>query len=133
MSVKVSYLQTIQNVINRLANNSFVIKGWTVTLVAAMIAITAKDIALNKRYVLFACLPALLFWILDAFYLSQERRYKKLFDHARKLSDGEVDFALDTKPFKCRENSWVWAVFSTTLVIFYGTILATLFLVYYLL
>ena len=35
---KIRYLELIQNVITRMANNSFMLKGWAITLVAAIFA-----------------------------------------------------------------------------------------------
>lgn len=130
MSVKISYLQSIQAVIARLANNSFLIKGWTVTLVAALIAITGKDIVQNKKYILFGLLPALFFWFLDGYYLSLERRFKEMYDHARKLDENEIDFSMDSTLYKSRKTQWATAVFSNTLLMFYVAILATICLVY---
>ena len=37
MENKIKYLEMIQSVINRMANNSFCLKGWTVTLVSGFI------------------------------------------------------------------------------------------------
>ena len=37
------YLEFIQQTITRMANNSFLLKGWTVTLSAAIFALAAKD------------------------------------------------------------------------------------------
>ena len=39
MESKIAYLQMIQAVIARMAGNSFLIKGWSVTLVAALFAL----------------------------------------------------------------------------------------------
>lgn len=131
MNIKVSYLQLIQNVITRLANNSFLIKGWTITLLAALIALTAKDTSANKKYVLFALIPALLFWFLDGYYLSLERRFKEMFDRAREISESEIDFSLNSRKFKSRKTSWPVAVFSHTLLMFYGAILLTIGFIFF--
>ena len=40
---KVSHLEMIQGVINRMAGNSFALKGWAVTLVAGIFALSSKD------------------------------------------------------------------------------------------
>ena len=52
MSDKLKHLEFIQGVINRMGQNSFLIKGWTVTLVAALFALAAKDS--NQKFVLVA-------------------------------------------------------------------------------
>lgn len=125
MNEKLFYLQSIQNVITRLANNSFIIKGWTITLIAAMFAITGKDIVTNKNLVLFGCFPAFFFWLLDGYYLSLERRFKKLYD-ATRLPDGEINFSLEIKQYK---SSIGKAIFSLPLLIFYGALIITIILI----
>ncbi len=130
MNTRVSYLKLIQNVISRFANNSFIIKGWTITLVAALIAIIGKDVMTDKIFLLFICIPAFLFWFLDGYYLSLERRNRNLYEHARKLTEEEIDFSLDTKPYKSPDSRWINAVFSKTLLLYYGAILIALILLF---
>jgi hypothetical protein len=42
-----------------MSNHSFLLKGWGVTLVAALFALAAKDA--NAKYILIAFLPILIF------------------------------------------------------------------------
>lgn len=75
MDNKHKHLEFLQGAINRMASNLFLLKGWTITLIAALFALSAKDA--NKAYVLIAYFPALLFWVLDGYFLSQERRFSR--------------------------------------------------------
>ena len=59
-------IDIIQDIINRMAFNSFLIKGWTVTLVS--VALLLKG---NTYQVLIAFIPLLAFWYLDAYFLWQ--------------------------------------------------------------
>ena len=43
MENKLRHLEMIQNIISRMANNSFLLKGWTVTLVAGIFTISSKE------------------------------------------------------------------------------------------
>lgn len=43
MENKTTHLQFIQEVIKRLASNSFLVKGWSVTLVSALFVLSSKD------------------------------------------------------------------------------------------
>ena len=43
MDKKIKHLEMIQGVINRMASNSFLLKGWTVVLVSALFALAAND------------------------------------------------------------------------------------------
>lgn len=105
-----------------MASNLFLLKGWTITLIAALFALSAKDA--NKAYVLIAYFPALLFWVLDGYFLSQERRFRALYDHVRKLDENQIDFSMDTAPFKNEwRNTWLGAMLSKTLVTYYGALL----------
>jgi hypothetical protein len=126
MEDKVAYLQMIQSVINRMGANSFLLKGWTVTLVSALFALAAKDA--NQTFIMVAFFPAIIFWILDGYFLSQERLYRALYDHARTAAS-PVDFSLNTSPFKNSWNSWPNATFSRTLIIFYSSILVIILIV----
>jgi hypothetical protein len=75
------HLKMIQGVINRLAGNSFSIKGWSLTLVAAIIAFAAgKDAGLfTVLFALAAAIPVVFFWGLDAYYLNLERKFRRLY------------------------------------------------------
>ena len=96
MENKVAHLEMIQRVITRMASNSFLIKRWSVTLVAALFALTAVN--MNVLFTCLAFFPIFMFWALDAYFLRQERLFGKLYDHVR-LSDW-IDFSMDTRPFE---------------------------------
>ncbi|HEX4053866.1 MAG TPA: hypothetical protein VHX86_06345 [Tepidisphaeraceae bacterium] len=112
---KRKHLEFIQNVITRMSTNSFLIKGWTVALVSALFALAAKDS--DPRYVLVSYFAIPVFWLLDGFYLSQERQYRKLYDAARAAA--ATDFSMDASSFAVGRDAWLAAVFSTTLHLLY--------------
>lgn len=74
----IAHLPLVQGVVNRMGNNSFLIKGWTVTLVAAIFALAAAES--NQRFIFVALFPSLVFWYLDAYYLKQEKLYRELYN-----------------------------------------------------
>jgi hypothetical protein len=129
---KLKHLEFIQQAINRMASNLFLLKGWTVTLIAAMFALAAKES--RDLYFLLAYFPTLMFWLLDGFFLSQERRFRSLYDHVRKLDESAIDFSMDTQPFKETppRNRWSRALVSPTLLIYYGILLVAMSLVWWL-
>lgn len=117
--------------VNRMASNLFLLKGWTVTLIAALFALAAKDA--KPAYALIAYIPAFMFWLLDAYFLSQERRFRSLYDHVRVLEENQIDFSMNTEPFKKEPRNLFWhAFFSLTLRLYYGALIATMLLVMYL-
>jgi hypothetical protein len=72
------HLDMLQAVITRLAGNSFILKGWSATLVTGLFALSAKET--NAWYLAVALLPAVTFWLLDTYYLRQERLFRRLFE-----------------------------------------------------
>lgn len=90
-----SYLEMVQGVITRMGQNSFNAKTWSVTLMGAVLAFA--DTA-SSFGVWLAIVPAMAFWLLDVFYLRQERLYRALYNAA---VEGRVPlFSMDTKPFE---------------------------------
>jgi hypothetical protein len=73
-------LDHLQGVINRLAGNSFSIKGWVITLVTAMLGFALKDNRSVPEIAYLAVLPTIVFWILDGYYLAAERSVRYLYN-----------------------------------------------------
>ncbi len=132
MDMKLKHLEFIQAVIGRMASNSFLLRGWSVTLAAALFALSAKDT--NPKLLAIAYYPILIFWILDGYFLSQERLFRALYDKVRKLPESEIDFSMDTSEFYRGRSTWARSALSRTILIFYGTVLIVmLFVAHYLL
>jgi len=112
-------IEIIQDVIKRMAHNSFMIKGWTVTLVA--VTLLLKGV---KYQVLIAFIPLIIFWILDAYFLWQERLYRRLYNWVVKnrLTTSEHLFDMNAYRFRDKEQSVIRIMFSLTLGLFYGAI-----------
>jgi hypothetical protein len=125
--MKEKHLEFTQGAINRMGQNSFLIKGWTVTLVSALFALAAKDA--NQKFVIVAFFPTIVFWLLDSYYLYQERLFRKVYDHVRKANS--VDFSLNTKQFDKGFFDWAGAALSKTLILFYGIVFITQIIVIY--
>ena len=121
MENKLKHLEMIQNIINRLANSSFFLKGWTVIFVAAVLGFAMKDS--KPTYVWLAIIPTLSFWALDGFYLKQERLFRKLYDNVRCRRDTEIDFSMNTSLVKKDVKNWFCICFSRTILPFYLPIL----------
>ncbi len=120
MDKKQAHLQMIQGVINRLSQNSFLLKGWSVVLISAMFALSAAN---RKIYFIYlAYFPALAFWALDGYFLWQERLFRKLYDYVRQMKEEEIDFSMDTSAVKAQIEPWRDVIFSMTLLSFHGTV-----------
>lgn len=72
-------IDLIQGIINRMARNSFMIKGWTLTVAGIAYSL---NLASSKSAFLCVGIPVicLFFWSLDAFYLRTERKYRALYN-----------------------------------------------------
>lgn len=119
MENKRKHLEFIQNIISRMAGNLFFLRGWTITLIGALLALFSKNN--SPFYVLyFLIVLILVFWILDGYFLSQERSYRDLYNHVRKLKEEEIDFSMDISEYqKFKKNTLIYSMFSLTLLIFY--------------
>ena len=123
LQAKIAHLGFIQAIITRMGVNSFLLKGWSVTLVAAIFALAAKQA--DRRFVLLAFFPIAIFWLLDAFFLHQEKLFRRLYEL---VALGEVDsdqFTLDPKGLKGVPGI-ISVFFSKTLRLFYGSLVGVI-------
>ena len=116
MSNKLAHLQMIQAVISQMAGNSFLLKGWSVTLVAALAALSAKDSRLGVMFL--AYLPVIAFWVLDGYFLHQERRFRALYACVCDLAESSVNFKM-TIPEPNDARSWPDAMLSRSVLVFH--------------
>lgn len=124
---KLKHLEFIQAVITRMNNCSFLLKGWSVTLVSALFALST--IGTDLRFILFAYFPAFAFWILDGFFLDQERRYRKLYELVAKDDTTVPELEMNTTNIKSIKGSWLSTLFTSTILIFHGVITGTILIV----
>jgi len=120
MENKRKHLEFIQNIITRMNTNSFMIKGWSVTLVGALFGLAADKA--NIKFAIIAYLPVILFWGLDAFFLSQEKQYRKLYEKVASTPEEKIDFSLNASGFNADDRTWYRCAKSKTLLPFHGTL-----------
>lgn len=114
-------IDTIQGVINRMASNSFLMKGWAITLVSVTLLLKGEN---YQVYIAF--IPLITFWYLDAYFLRLERAYRKLYSWVIKnrLKTDELLFDMNANGRFGSEVQSRWRIMrSETLGIFYGSIL----------
>lgn len=127
MEAKLKHLEMIQGIINRMAGNSFLLKGWSVTLISALFALAAKDS--NQFFLYLAYFPCVAFWSLDGYFLWQERMYRKLYQEVSVKDVNTIDFDMNATKFKENVDSWFSVCFSTTLRLFHGVIFGVIVLI----
>jgi len=112
---KIKHLELIQAVITRLSEHSFRLKTFgLIQVVGAMVALVSGKV--NALVFLVPVGASLVIWGLDAWFLREERAYRALFDHVRKLHEGDVDFSMDAGG---RREKLVGVALSSTLRVFY--------------
>ena len=121
-SYELETIGTIQHIINRMATNSFIIKGWTVAVLGIILLLNG-----TRYQASIAVFALLVFWYLDAYFLRQKKTYRVLYDEIvdNKLNIGDEFFDIRTARYEAgievpRSSK---LMLSKTLLIFYGSIL----------
>jgi hypothetical protein len=115
------HLKLIQSVISRLANNSFLLRGWAVTLASAILALGSQG--RSQTLCFLAIGPAILFAFLDAYYLWQERLFRELYNAVVVGASEVKPFSMDTS-FARAHVRYQRSLRSTTVLLFYGGLIA---------
>jgi hypothetical protein len=131
----VSHLAFIQAAVSRMAANSFLLKGWSVTLVAGLFALAANQA--DALLAAVALLPALAFWGLDAYYLRQERLFRALYHDVARPPERRLavvePYSLSTAAYQSTALPWLRTLQAPSVLIVHGMlVLAVLSLTIYL-
>lgn len=121
MGNKIKHLEFIQSIISRMNSNSFMLKGWAVTLVVALFALDISKT--NIGFIGISFLPTILFWALDGYFLYQERLFRDLHDEIRIKDESQIDYSMKRSS---GIGKYFDATLSKTLVLFYGVIIITI-------
>ena len=126
---KVAYLQMIQEPIGRMSTASAIFKGFAATIVAGIAALSYSEV--NTWVLGLSFVPALLFALLDIYYLKLEKKYRYLYEQVR-TDEHEVDFSMkltkDNKAAKARVSD---CIKSPSVWLFYPAMIAILGAVIY--
>jgi hypothetical protein len=118
------HLEFVQNAISRMGSNNANLKGYCMTMVAAVIGLSA---AVSKEQIIIYSLPIVItFSVLDAAYLSLERGFRQNFDSIRRTKlDTEPDFYVFSSYSGIIKSYFSWSV-----VGFYGAISIIMIVIY---
>ena len=112
---KIKYLEFIQDIIKRQASNSFLIKGFNATfLILFLFAKVKYDLDLSFLYIYLVVV--LSFALFDYYFLSNERKYRELYNDVR--LDKVENFDLDVSKYKIQFSNILFS-FNTCWYIFY--------------
>ncbi|CAM3487550.1 hypothetical protein HMPREF9378_0017 [Streptococcus sanguinis SK1 = NCTC 7863] len=95
---KLKHIDIIQSTISRMAQNSFTIKGWTITILVGLFVFLQKDNFRNNMIIYLV--PIIFFWILDSYYLWQERLFRKLYNDVIVNVTEESDLSMNIIQYK---------------------------------
>lgn len=116
MEAKIKHLEFIQSIISRLSNNAFVLKGWTITICAGLMVLSESS---AFKFSFLAVFLLIIFWALDGYYLSLERRYRALYNDIRILQ--ESDFNMDISGYTGFKFNILKCMISTGILVFHGS------------
>lgn len=123
---KRKHLDLIQEIITRLSNNGFLIKGWCITLMVGLFALYAENS--ETKYAFICLYPTILFWIIDSYYLSLEKTYRSLYDIIRIKKEETIDFNLSIEIKEIKKFNWYQVMFTELNTIFYFFIILIIIL-----
>ncbi|DAB21881.1 TPA: hypothetical protein CPT94_06740 [Candidatus Gastranaerophilales bacterium HUM_22] len=133
---KIEHLKMIEDIITRMANNSFLVKGWTVTLIAALLIFA--DAKNNICFIWIAIIPIIVFWYLDSFYLQLERKYRQLYSFVQQdyINIVKPDYKEQVPLFNMstenvKVTNIVRIMFSKSIIPIYSTILIVTLIIYF--
>lgn len=133
---KIKHLDYIQNTISRMADNSFKIRGVCVTIVSAFLGLYIK---INEpKVLLITCVPIITFWMLDSYYLQQERKFRCLYNNLTgnetscKLGDVSA-LSMSTNRINGHEFEFCTVAFSKTELVIYASLMACHIVLYFIL
>ncbi|SHM84060.1 hypothetical protein [Flavobacterium saccharophilum] len=126
---KLKHLEFLHNTINRMSANSFIIKGWVITLLSAIFVLADKQTNQNYIYLIFIVVPV--FWYLNAYFLLQERKFRSLYNDVRIKKENEIDFSMNVSSYKNGKNKikkcfWASSIWPLYIFLFIIALIVTL-------
>jgi len=92
MDAKLKHLEFVQAIINRMATNQFLFKGWAITVAAALSGFAAVDS--QPGLIIIALVATGMFWLLDGYYLWLERAFRTIYASVAAKSPETIDFGM---------------------------------------
>ena len=119
MEAKLKHLDYIQAAIARMANHSFLFKGWSITMVGALFAFAVVEA--KWALVVVALFATLLFWGLDGYYLWIERGFVELHKQVSVQTEAEIDLSMAIDKHQAFSR-WLRTCLRPHIIAFYGTV-----------
>ena len=121
LDAKLKHLEFIQAVIARMATNSFLFKGWAITIAAGLAAFAAVES--RTALLVLALASTVMFWGLDGYYLWLEHCFIELHKRVATKPPADIDFAMTPDKTDAAKRWLMTCVCRPHLWLFYGTII----------
>jgi len=123
-----AHLGVLQQIIGRMAGNSSNCKAWSITIASAILVVAVDKAAAPIAVV--ATAPAFLFFLLDTYYLTLEKMFRRSHDaYVTKIQTGQEQpsdlFAVT--PIGDFWADWIVASRSFSIWPFYATLVLSIF------
>ncbi len=122
----IAHLELIQSNINRYGLYSFLVKIVSIVFLLSTEVLFyyfwASIQPIGLHLIVMSTVQILIivgFWVIDAYYLRQERLFRHHYDAIRQQSDTDLNMYISIHNNKPK-SSWKSTIFSLTLVIFYA-------------
>ena len=114
-------IDLIQNCIKRMAQNSFIVKGWMLSLITLTLSLGFASDFNEKSLCIIILIPLFAFWFLDSFYLQAEKKFRELYNWTIENRCKTNDFLYDLNPkrFNDQVPSIIQLMFSKTIIPIY--------------
>lgn len=122
---KLKHIDIVQSTISRMAQNSFAIKGWTITVLVGLFVFLQKDNFRNNMIIYL--IPIIFFWVLDSYYLWQERLFRKLYNDIIVNVTEESDLSMNIIQYKAKVKFYS-SLFSVSEIMIYLPLLLIMLL-----
>ena len=129
---KIGHLNMIQETIKRMGNNSFYLKEWSVGIMIAIYSFAGDN---AHKSIIITVIPLIVFWLLDTYYLTLERKYRCLYENVRKRDEKDIDFDMSLENIEIKMNQlekycFFKIAFSKTILPFYFVCILTTIIIY---
>jgi hypothetical protein len=128
---RLEHIKMIQAIIGRLAQNSFLLKGWSVTLNTGLLAASLTDKGVFSALAIF---PAVAFWGLDGYYLMEERLFREFHEAVSQGRHAETSgYSMEGDVRRLtgwgRARRWLQACLAPVVVGLHGVVLVVILMV----
>lgn len=124
VNIKIAYLDTLQNIINRMATFSLAMKTASVTTVTALLAYSASEPLDNTFRLWIFVVPWLFFAGYHAYFLRLERAFRKIYNNSSNQNSTTFDdMQIDGDKLNSAYEKWTSIIFSKPLFFFHLTLI----------